>query len=668
MVNEDEDYQNYDPGYPPNFGYDQTTHQIPQNMYQSNAGPNYPQQQMNRYSHAEGPYKAPNMQPTEKELAGYSEQIMSSQGIPQYFNQQPPIYQNMLGSTSHENLNLKSMHFDPKASLYGPNMGSVNFPLGMMYPPHLQNSQHLYAANTFGNDPNMSMYAPRPQELPNEVYAQNDIYGSKPNEAEFLNEKLNKVQQMYDTLKKEYDEQKKFYDEALEARTNQLEEAENELTTTKGELELAKKIEIDLKSKNESMAFDNEMLQKRIEATGMDKTNASQREEGLLKQLDELNTALKQKESIIEQKVDENFGLKQTIDGLRNEADKARKRIDALEDMLRGKDGHIQDMDREIGGLKGEVSALKAKEAGLLRDNENMSNELNNLRGLLKAEKEKSELMLRDIHGFKNELGQSELREQSSRNALENAKKELESVKSQLSQANSYIQTQDNQFRNLQRDLDHQKSTNIDLKTQLEAAKLQATFTQQMQYQAPATPYRPPPPQYDSYQHYQPPPPQFTYAPQEPAYPSPPSYAPSSPPKRQEYSPKDQYSPPRDDYKPTRNYEEVHRQESRESYSTKSEQNYPTRASHHQSSMGTLLTWENKGLETRAQPPPAVRKEPSRQTSEWDDREDVKQEQAYAPPPRHNQRSGQEQPTQWQVHFLLIPLGSKHLLHLRIVK
>jgi hypothetical protein len=33
--------------------------------------------------------------------------------------------------------------------------------------------------------------------------------------------------------------------------------------------------------------------------------------------LDELNTALKQKEAVIEQKVDENFGLKQTIDAMK---------------------------------------------------------------------------------------------------------------------------------------------------------------------------------------------------------------------------------------------------------------------------------------------------------------------------------------------------------------
>jgi chromosome segregation ATPase len=65
----------------------------------------------------------------------------------------------------------------------------------------------------------------------------------------------------------------KFYDEALEARTNQLEEAENELNKIKGEIELVRKSEMDLKSKNESFKFDNEMLSKRIESTSQDKTN-----------------------------------------------------------------------------------------------------------------------------------------------------------------------------------------------------------------------------------------------------------------------------------------------------------------------------------------------------------------------------------------------------------
>lgn len=88
-----------------------------------------------------------------------------------------------------------------------------------------------------------------------------------------------------------------------------------------------------MKAKNESIKFDNEMLNKRIETTNQDKSNASQREEGLLSQLDELSTALKQKESIIEQKVDDNFGLKQTIDSFKNEVEKARKRIETLEDL-----------------------------------------------------------------------------------------------------------------------------------------------------------------------------------------------------------------------------------------------------------------------------------------------------------------------------------------------
>lgn len=76
------------------------------------------------------------------------------------------------------------------------------------------------------------------------------------------------------------------------------------------------------------------MLTKRIEATSQDNTNASQREEQLLKQVDEINTALKQKESVINQKVDENFELKQNVDSLKFEKEKHTKKISFLEDLL----------------------------------------------------------------------------------------------------------------------------------------------------------------------------------------------------------------------------------------------------------------------------------------------------------------------------------------------
>ena len=319
-------------------------------MYQSPSGSNL----QNRFIQSENMnafgYAPQSM--NEKELAGYSEQIMSSQGIPPSFIAQQQLYaQNAFNNPSQDSLGTKSFQQDPNASIYATN---INMSSGMPYPPNVQASQQVFGANTFGSDPNMSnIYGGKPRaDYPQSPEHQNLVnvnpYGNiKNNDFDFLNDKLIKVQQMYDTLKKEYDEQKQFYDDALEARTNQLEEAETEASKLKADLELSRKTEIDLQSKNESCKFDNEMLTKRIETTCQDKTNASQREEGLLKQLDELNTALKQKESIIEQKVDENFGLKQTIDGLKNEGEKYKRRIEALEEVLRGKDAEISSMERD---------------------------------------------------------------------------------------------------------------------------------------------------------------------------------------------------------------------------------------------------------------------------------------------------------------------------------
>jgi hypothetical protein len=661
--NEEQYNQVYDKNYPPNFGYDQPTKRIPQNLYQSNQVQN--QQFKNRYSQAESMYGY-GPPGAENELPGFSEQILSPQGQPpSYMVNQSQQNPNMMLAGTQENMNFKNFQGDPKTSLYNMNMASMNMNPGMMYPNQFQSSQMMMGANTFGNDPNMSVYAQNQPQYAghiNENYnTMNDPFmGVQKGEFDFLNEKLTKVQQMYDTLKKEYDEQKKFYDEALEARTNQLEEAENEVTKAKGELEMVKKIEIDLKAKNESFKFDNEMLNKRIETTSQDKTNASQREEGLLKQLDEVSAALKQKESIIEQKVDENFGLKQTIDQMKSDAEKSRRRIDTLEDLLRGKDIELSDNDKEINDLKGELHALNSKEKGLMKENEAIRNEITMIKGQLHGEKERNEHILRDLTGLKEALNQSQNREQSSRHAHENAKKEVESIKSQLTQANSYIQNQDNQLRSLQRDYDMIKSSNMDLKSQLESVKMQANYVQQIPYQPP-TQYRPPP-QFDSYPHYKPPPPQFTYSPpisQEQAYPAPPSYeAPkdyelSTPPRSRQtweqkagYSEQSYHSPPKEEFKQpiSRN---SYQEDSEGKFHSHSldfqpkgqssgvENAYQTKIHHSQSTMGSLLTWtekENMNKQSRQQParPPSA-----------------PEDHSYQPPARSNARTEPEQPSQW---------------------
>ena len=388
--------------YPPNFGYEQTIPQIyqSQNMM-AGVGP------QTRYNQPENMYGQQNMQ-GEKELAGYSEQIMSTPNMSPYMGSNQPYFNASMGSASLENMKLYN-GVDPKASLYNPNMASMNMP-HMMVPGQMQPNQQMFGVNTFGNDPNMSMYGQRPGDFGNMTQQDpfNDPYNLTVNKQDndFLNEKLQKVQQMYDTLKKEYDEQKKFYDEALEARTNQLEEAENEANKLKSEIELTRKGEVELKSKNESLKFDNEMLNKRIETTSQDKSNASQREEGLLKQLDELNTALKQKESIIEQKVDENFGLKQKIDSMRNEAEKTKKRLETLEDVLRNKDQEITDYDRELDSTKSEVQSLSNKEHNLLRDMEGMKNENTQISKQLRSEKDKYSQIYNEFNRVNDALNQ----------------------------------------------------------------------------------------------------------------------------------------------------------------------------------------------------------------------------------------------------------------------
>ena len=50
---------------------------------------------------------------------------------------------------------------------------------------------------------------------------------------------------------------------------------------------------------------------------------------------------LKDREVQIEQKVQENFQMKQSIDGLKQERDKARKRVEDVEDQARQRDMEI---------------------------------------------------------------------------------------------------------------------------------------------------------------------------------------------------------------------------------------------------------------------------------------------------------------------------------------
>jgi chromosome segregation ATPase len=89
------------------------------------------------------------------------------------------------------------------------------------------------------------------------------------------------------------------------------------------------------------MKFDNELLSKRLESGTRDKTDASSREGQLLQQLEETNLIVKQRESVIEEKANESFQLKQATDGLRTERDKCRKKIEDVEDHLRQKEMEI---------------------------------------------------------------------------------------------------------------------------------------------------------------------------------------------------------------------------------------------------------------------------------------------------------------------------------------
>jgi hypothetical protein len=135
-------------------------------------------------------------------------------------------------------------------------------------------------------------------------------------------------------------------------------------------------------------------------------------------------------------------------------------------------------------------------------------------------------------------LGQ---KEQGTRNINDTMKNEIESLKHQLTQANNYIQSQDGQFRSIQRELEMSKTSNLELKTQLEQANLRSYTAPQSRYQAPPPQYHPPPPQFEAYNQYQAPP-QFVPqpAPQSYNYQPPPSSSTSTyqPSPKQEYQPK----------------------------------------------------------------------------------------------------------------------------------
>lgn len=192
--NEDEDEENYYQNqYPPNMGYEQQTHQSPQNMYQNQIG-----HMMPRFSQPNNSYNIPQTLPGERELAGYSEQILSSQGLtPSYLAQQQMYNQNFMGGgTSPEAFNMKPYQLDPKQSMYMPNMASSNFQPGQLYPQQFQNTQ-AFNSNTFANDPNMSMYVPSQRQPEPNI----DAYSSNQNaENEFISDKLTKVQSLYGTV------------------------------------------------------------------------------------------------------------------------------------------------------------------------------------------------------------------------------------------------------------------------------------------------------------------------------------------------------------------------------------------------------------------------------------------------------------------------------------
>ena len=654
--------------YPPNYQNEYPINPLHQKFY-----PQTPMQAMNqrKFGMYENPYNMPpNLVGNERELTGSSEMIMISKGMQKMQGNQQMYNQPIDPNMPHDNFGYKGYPMEQKPPMYNPGYSSMGVPPGMMYPPQMQTQQQMFGMGTFGTDPSMSMYAQRPTEYGSasndNINSLNDLYMmNQKGEIDFLNDKLTKVQQMYDTLKKEYDEQKKFYDEALEARTNQLEEAENEATKAKSDLEIIRKNEIDFKSKNESLKFDNEMLSKRIETTSQDKSNASQREEGLLKQLDELNTALKQKESIIEQKVDENFGLKQTIDSIRTENDKLKKRIMSLEDLLRNKDSEITDYEKEMASARGEINTLINKEKGLMKENEATRNELGSVKNQLRGEQERGEKMLKDITNMKEGIGQAKHKEQVLRTAVDNLSKELDAIKNQLLQANNYIQTQDSQFRTLQKELEIVKGSNLELKSQLEQSKIQSfAAQQQLTYQPPAPQYRSPP-QFEPYAQYAPPP-QFNYnpPPHENTYSKQISYSPphnytqdydiETSPKRQSWEAdaplyqsynEPPYTPPNEEYMPpSRNKYSEGVSEKQLSHSLEFqpkgvssgvEQAYMNKIHHNQSTMGSLLTWnEIEGEQNPMMSTPPRKAPPS-------------QESSYQPQPRSVVRSGQEQPTQW---------------------
>lgn len=89
---------------------------------------------------------------------------------------------------------------------------------------------------------------------------------------------------------------------------------EEECNKLKVDRDGVKRAEIENKSKIEAMKFENELLKKWLESGTRDKTDANSWEETLLQQIEEANRIVKQREGQIEEKVAENYGLKQTID------------------------------------------------------------------------------------------------------------------------------------------------------------------------------------------------------------------------------------------------------------------------------------------------------------------------------------------------------------------
>ena len=96
-----------------------------------------------------------------------------------------------------------------------------------------------------------------------------------------------------------------------------------------------------------------------------EKADAGSREETLLKQIDETTVIVKQRETQIETLTGENFNLKQSVENIKAERDKARKQCETMEDQIRNKEMEItqtkqmastkeQQMGQELDSLRSE--------------------------------------------------------------------------------------------------------------------------------------------------------------------------------------------------------------------------------------------------------------------------------------------------------------------------